>query len=93
MGKVFSADQIEQYQNDGWVSPLTVLTAEQVSDCRIRLERWESMRGGSLPAHERSSGHILFPWIDGLMRNETILDAVEDLIGPDILCWNSVFWL
>jgi len=93
MGKVFSADQIQQYENDGWVSPLDVLTAEQVRDCRTRLERWESMRGGSLPAHERSSGHILFPWIDELMRNETILDAVEDLIGPDILCWNSVFWI
>ena len=93
MGKVFSADQIQQYENDGWVSPLDVLTVEQVRDCRTRLERWESMRGGSLPAHERSSGHILFPWIDELMRNETILDAVEDLIGPDILCWNSVFWI
>ena len=52
MGKVFSADQIQQYENDGWVSPLDVLTVEQVRDCRTRLERWESMRGGSLPAHD-----------------------------------------
>jgi non-heme Fe2+,alpha-ketoglutarate-dependent halogenase len=35
----------------------------------------------------------LFPWIDELMRADTILNAVEDLIGPNILCWNSVFWI
>ena len=93
MGKVFSASQLEQYETHGWVSPVDVLTQEQVHECRTRLEAWESSRGGSLPAHERSGGHILFPWIDDLMRNETILDAVEDLIGPDILCWSSVFWI
>ncbi|MDP6901775.1 MAG: phytanoyl-CoA dioxygenase family protein, partial [Acidimicrobiales bacterium] len=85
--------QLEQYETHGWVSPVDVLTQEQVHECRTRLEAWESSRGGSLPAHERSGGHILFPWIDDLMRNETILDAIEDLIGPDILCWSSVFWI
>ena len=93
MGKVFSTSQIKQYESDGWISPVDVFTEEQVSDCRTRLEAWESMRGGHLPPHERSGGHILFPWIDDLMRNDTILDAVEDLIGPDILCWSSVFWI
>ena len=27
------------------------------------------------------------------MRADKILDAVEDLIGTNILCWNSVFWI
>ncbi len=93
MGKVFTSDEVEKYGTEGWLSPLDVLTQEEVTDCRKRLENWESDRGGALPAHERSSGHILFPWIDSLMRNDKILDAVEDLIGPDILCWNSVFWI
>ena len=22
-----------------------------------------------------------------------MLDAIEDLIGPDILCWNTLFWV
>jgi ectoine hydroxylase-related dioxygenase (phytanoyl-CoA dioxygenase family) len=93
MGKVFTEKQIKQYEADGWVSPVDLLTAEQAHECRSQLEAWERLRGGSLPAHERSGGHILFPWIDELMRAERILDAVEDLIGPNILCWNSVFWI
>ncbi|MCH2624868.1 MAG: phytanoyl-CoA dioxygenase family protein [Actinomycetota bacterium] len=93
MAKVFTDQQIEQYETDGWVSPLNVLSEEQARQCRERLEAWELLRGGSLPAHERSGAHILFPWIDELMRNEKVLNAVEDLIGPDILCWNSIFWI
>jgi ectoine hydroxylase-related dioxygenase (phytanoyl-CoA dioxygenase family) len=27
------------------------------------------------------------------MHHTKILDAVEDLIGPDILCWNTFFWI
>ena len=27
------------------------------------------------------------------MRHETILDHVESLIGPNILCWNTWFWI
>lgn len=93
MGKVFTEEQIRQYEADGWVSPVDLLTSEQADECRNQLEAWELLRGGSLPPHERSGGHILFPWIDELMRAERILDAVEDLIGPNILCWNSVFWI
>ena len=93
MGKVFTEEQIRQYEADGWVSPVDLLTSEQADECRNQLEAWELLRGGSLPTHERSGAHILFPWIDELMRAERILDAVEDLIGPNILCWNSVFWI
>ena len=93
MGKVFTEEQIKQYEADGWVSPVDLLTSEQADECRSQLEAWELLRGGSLPSHERSGAHILFPWIDQLMRADRILDAVEDLIGPNILCWNSVFWI
>ncbi len=93
MGKVFTEEQIKQYEADGWVSPVDLLTSEQADECRSQLEAWELLRGGSLPSHERSGAHILFPWIDQLMRADKILDAVEDLIGPNILCWNSVFWI
>ena len=37
-----------------------------------------------------AGGDSLFKWIDDVMREKTILDAVEDLIGPDILCWNTL---
>ena len=42
---------------------------------------------------KRSKSHLLFTWVDDIMRNDVLLDAVEDLIGPNILCWNTIFWI
>src|SRR5205085_12125410 len=37
--------------------------------------------------------HLLFPFLAGLVRHPRLLDAVEDVLGPDILCWNSNFFI
>ena len=41
----------------------------------------------------RHKSHLLFTWLDGLIRHPAILDAVEGVIGPDILCWSSTFFI
>jgi ectoine hydroxylase-related dioxygenase (phytanoyl-CoA dioxygenase family) len=35
--------------------------------------------------------HLLYAWLDRLVRHPAILDAVESLLGPDLLVWNSGF--
>ena len=92
MPKILTTNAIEQYRRDGYFSPLAVLTAAEVSDSRGALESFEKSQGCSLQGAQRNKSHLLFKWVDDLMRHNTILDAVEDLIGPDILCWNSLFW-
>ena len=41
----------------------------------------------------RHRSHVLFTWIDEMVRHPEILDAVEDVLGPDILCWNTSFFI
>lgn len=36
--------------------------------------------------------HIILRWALDLMRNSLIVDAVEDILGPDILCWSSAIF-
>ena len=60
---------------------------------RAKLEAFESAQGHAIEGAQRSKSHLLFKWVDDLMRHSKILDAVEDLIGPDILCWNTLFWI
>ena len=36
----------------------------------------------------RHKSHLLFVWLAELVRCRSILDAVEDLDGLDLLCWN-----
>jgi hypothetical protein len=41
----------------------------------------------------RSHAYAHSPWFNDLIRHPRILDAVEDLIGPDILVWTSTFFI
>ncbi|MEM7271648.1 MAG: phytanoyl-CoA dioxygenase family protein [Actinomycetota bacterium] len=93
MAKHLTDAQVDHFRTRGYLAPLDLLTAEEVATARAKLEAYEAETGGPIGGTERAGGHLLWPWVDGLMRHEKLLDAVEDLIGPDILCWNSVFWI
>jgi ectoine hydroxylase-related dioxygenase (phytanoyl-CoA dioxygenase family) len=41
----------------------------------------------------RHKSHLLFSWLADLVREEKILDAVEDLYGGDLLCWTTNFFI
>jgi non-haem Fe2+, alpha-ketoglutarate-dependent halogenase len=81
-----------QYQDDGYYAPVRVLSSEQAAALRERLETYEA-GAGRLAGPLRQKSHLLFTWLNDLVRDERILDAVEDLIGPDILCWGSSFFI
>ena len=93
MPKVLSEDAIEQYHREGYFFPVRILDDEQVAANRRRLEDFEARQGKPVEGAQRSKSHLLFKWVDDLMRDSTLLDAVEDLIGRDILCWNTIFWI
>jgi non-heme Fe2+,alpha-ketoglutarate-dependent halogenase len=93
MLKALSTQVIENYRGDGFSFPLSVISEAEVQDARNRLEAFESKQGEPIGGAQRNKSHLLFTWVDDLMRNTRILDAVEDLIGSDILCWNSFFWV
>ena len=37
--------------------------------------------------------HLLFTWVDELVHHPKIVDAVEDMFGPDLLCWTTNFFI
>jgi hypothetical protein len=92
MGKRLSQTAIEQYERDGYYFPIRVLSHGAAQDCRDRLEAVERDLGGPLRGIYRIKPHLLFTWLADLVRHPAILDAAEDVIGPDILCWNSSFF-
>ena len=93
MLNVLTADQIGQYREDGYFFPIEVVDFDAAVAARGKLEAFEEAQGEPLTGALRNKSHLLFTWVDELMREEAILDAVEDLIGENILCWNSLFWI
>ena len=88
-----TADQVAQYQRDGYVCPVPVMPAAEAAGLRRRLEAFEATQGGKLEASQRSRAYLLFKWLDDLIRDPRVLDPIEQLIGPDILCWSTIFWI
>ncbi len=71
---------------------MSVLSAGEAREYRERLELIERDLGGPLRGVYRIKPHLLLTWLAELVRHPAILDAVEDVIGPDILCWNTSFF-
>jgi ectoine hydroxylase-related dioxygenase (phytanoyl-CoA dioxygenase family) len=93
MPKQLTPEQITHFERFGYVSPVRVLSPAQASSIRERLEAFERSRGGPLHGSMRHKSHLLFPWLNDLIRETRILDAVEDLYGANLLCWTTNFFI
>jgi non-heme Fe2+,alpha-ketoglutarate-dependent halogenase len=93
MPKLLTPAQVAQYHECGFVSPTRVMSADAALEYRRRLEAFEASTGGPLGGDLRHKSHLLFTWLAELVRHDRILDAIEDLYGPDLLCWSTNFFI
>jgi hypothetical protein len=80
------------YEENGYVFPVPVLDRTEVRTLRGRFEELAEREGGRLSRSTNTRPHLLLTWIDDLIRDPRILDPVESILGPDILCWASGFF-
>jgi len=93
MPKCLTAAEVAAFHADGFHFPVRALSAEEARFYRGCLEAYEGRTGGPIQSNRRHKVHLLFRWANDLVRHPTILDAVEDVLGPDILCWNTNFFI
>ena len=93
MAKTLSEGAIEQIRRLGYYFPFPILSESEAEQIRGRIEAVEAVQGGKLKPPQRNKSHLLFKWLDDLIRDPRVLDPIEDLIGPDILCWNTILWI
>ena len=93
MPKILNEAAIKQYKQDGFFFPVEIISVAETENLRGQLEAFESKQGHPIEGSQRTKAHLLFKWIDDLMRHPVLVDTVEDLIGPEILCWNTAFWI
>lgn len=93
MSKILTNAQIQRFREDGCVFPISVMSEAEAGDLRGRLEAFEHRTGGPLKGDLRHKSHLLFAWLGDLVRRASILDAVEDLYGSNLLCWTTNFFI
>ena len=88
-------EQVARYRRDGFLSPLPALEPAEATHYRRALEAYETQAGEPLSrdCNYRIKPHLLCRWANDLVRHPRILDAVEDLIGPNILVFTSALFV
>src|SRR3954464_13560899 len=92
--RMLSREQIERYRYDGYLFPFAALSPAELAECNSGMARYEaclSERINEADRRWRSAGHGFLPWRPTMVRNERVLDVVEELIGPDILVYTATF--
>jgi len=93
MTKLLSDNEVAGYRARGYHFPVDALSEGEVAEFRGKLEDYEAKTGGPIKGEMRHRSHVLFTWINDMIRHPKVLDAIEDLLGPDILCWNTSFFI
>ena len=87
-----SSNQLKQYKDHGFVSPINIFSKEKAKEIREEIELIENKVPGELEKSGRYNAHLISPLLDEVTHNSKILDAVESLIGRNILvCGTTLF--
>ena len=84
------------YRERGYYSPVRVFSDSETQEFRERFLDYLSrnqQRIRGLPPREQAvvmtQTHILLQWVFRMVSHPNVLDAVEDVLGPNIIVWSS----
>ena len=84
--------QYKQYEDKGFVAPLDALTKDEAEEVKTEIEFIEKKWPNELEGLGRNYIHLISPVFDKVVHNSKILDAVESIIGKNILaCGTTLF--
>jgi len=87
-----SSNQLQEYHDNGYVAPIEVLTKDQAFEIRKEIENIETKWPDELKGAGRNYVHMISPILDEVCHNSKMLDAVESIIGKNILiCGTTLF--
>jgi ectoine hydroxylase-related dioxygenase (phytanoyl-CoA dioxygenase family) len=85
-------EQLDHYNNQGYVSPVNALTSTEAKEIKEEIEKIEKDWPGALEGINRNYVHLISPIFNRVCLNNNIIDAVESIIGKNILiCGTTLF--
>ncbi len=88
--KFLSQAQITHFDQQGFLPAFRILSDSETRTLRDQLEDFEA-RYPQLKGQLDFKANLILPAVDRLSKDARLLDVMEDLLGPDLLHWNSTF--
>lgn len=93
--RVLTPEQVAFYNTHGYVAPFRAYTPAEAERNRAYfddlLAKVQSARK-DLDAYSINGYHVCCAGLHDIVTHPAILDHVQDIIGPDIICWGSHFF-
>ena len=87
-----NSNQLKQYNDFGYIAPIDILSKSEALEVRNEVELIEKKLPNEIDKSGRYNVHLISPKLDSIVHDSKILDAVESIIGKNILvCSTTLF--
>ncbi len=87
-----NSNQLKLYNDLGYIAPIDILSSYEALEARNEIELIEKKIPKQIDKSGRYNVHLISPKLDSIVHNSKILDAVESIIGKNILvCSTTLF--
>lgn len=98
MSTALSREQIARYHEDGFVKPVRAFSTQDAAKIRAEIEALERDHASGAGGHTlgqffRVNGQVTIPLLANIARTASVLDAVESILGPDLLVWSCELFI
>ncbi len=86
-------EQLDFYNTEGYLAPLRALSSDEASTLRSFFDDILAQtlaEGGN--SYSINGAHRRFATVWDLMRTPTIVNAVSDILGPNVVAWGAHFF-
>ncbi len=91
-GYPLTNEQIETYWNEGIVYPLTAISEREAESLIDRFRELQERMDGWTNSRQLLKVHLVSKWVYELATHRRVLDAVEGILGGNILLWGATFF-
>ena len=91
MPKLLSPTELASYERNGYVSPVPVFGPDEAAALTREIEAFERRHPAETTWAFDIKCNLLLDWVVAAGMHHRILDAIEDLLGPNIFMTNAVF--
>ncbi len=92
MPGTLTQDQIDRYRQDGYVTPVSAISAERAGALKSRYDALRALGETEATATLRSKPHLVLPWLYDLVLDPAVTEPVSAILGPNLLAWGSSFF-
>ena len=92
MSKQIYSNNLENYQDNGYLYPIKIMSKNQAIGIRSHIESIDNSMLAKIGGELGHKSHLLLTTLNDLVKNPTLLNTVEDILGPNILCWGGSFF-